>query len=291
MARHLLLDTSSLLYRAFFGLPTSIRAPDGQAVNAVHGYLDMTARLIASRQPDRMTHVYDDVFVPAARSAAYPPYKAHRPPDPPELPPQFDLLEEALEALGLERASSPGWEADDAIAALCAAAAPGDEVEIVTGDRDLLQLVRDDGPAVRVLFTIKGVTDLGVFDEAAVLAKYAVPAGRYVDFAILRGDPSDGLPGVTGVGEKTAQKLVHAYPTLDAILESAPTQPKRLAQNLEAAREYVAAMRIVVPVRLDVPIHIKSGPRDTDRLERLAQARRLGGPIRRLTEALDQSPL
>lgn len=289
MARRLLLDTSSLLYRAFFGLPTSIKAPDGMAVNAVHGYLDMTARLIASRQPDQLVHVYDDVFVPAARAEAYAPYKAHRPEDPPELPPQFDLLEEALDAFGQLRASSAGWEADDAIAALCASAAPEDEVEIVTGDRDLLQLVRDSSPAVRVLFTIKGVTDLGAFDEAAVLAKYAVPASRYVDFAILRGDPSDGLPGVTGVGEKTAQKLVQAHPDLDAILASAASQPKRLAQNLTDARDYIQTMLRVVPVRPDVPVEFKSGPRDEARIEHLAQTRRLGGPIRRLTQALDVS--
>src|SRR3954452_4780022 len=181
MTHWLLLDTSSLLYRAFFGLPTSIKDPSGHAVNAVHGYLDMTARLYASRQPDRVTHVYDDVFVPADRAEAYPPYKAHRPEDPPELPPQFGLLEEALDAFGLERATAPAWEADDAIAALCHSAEPGDLVEIVTGDRDLLQLVRDGGesagggPTVRVLFTVKGVTDLAEFDEAAVLAKYGVP--------------------------------------------------------------------------------------------------------------------
>jgi 5'-3' exonuclease len=289
MARRLLMDTSSLLYRAFFGLPTSIKAPDGMAVNAVHGYLDMTARLIASRKPDQLIHVYDDVFVPAARAEAYPPYKAHRPEDPPELPPQFDLLRETLEALGETRARSAGWEADDAIGVLCASAAPEDEVEIVTGDRDLLQLVRDGGPVVRVLFTIKGVTDLGVFDEAAVLSKYAVPASRYVDFAILRGDPSDGLPGVAGVGEKTAQKLVQAHPDLNAILDSATSQPKRLAQNLTDAREYVLTMLNVVPVRTDVPVEIMTGSRDAARIESLSQQRRLGGPIRRLTEARDQS--
>jgi 5'-3' exonuclease len=287
MARRLLLDTSSLLYRAFFGLPTSIKAPDGMAVNAVHGYLDMTARLYASRKPDQLIHVYDDVFVPAVRAQAYPPYKAHRPEDPPELPPQFGLLEEALQALGQERATSPGWEADDAIAALCAGAAPDDEIEIVTGDRDLLQLVRDTEPTVRVLFTIKGVTDLGVFDEAAVLAKYAVPAARYVDFAVLRGDPSDGLPGVAGVGEKTAQKLVQAHPDLDAILASAQSQPKRLAQNLAAAREYVQAMKQVVPVRSDVPVTVNRGRREEAALSRLSETRRLGGPVRRLTEAMN----
>lgn len=287
MTRQLLLDTSSLLYRAFFALPTSIKDPAGRAVNAVHGYLDMTARLYASRTPDVLVHVFDDVFVPAERAKAYPPYKAHRPDDPPELPPQFDLLREVLEAFGLDRARAPEWEADDALAALCADAGPDDEIGIVTGDRDLLQLVRDSGPTIRVLFTVKGVTDLAEFDEAAVLAKYGVPANRYVDFAILRGDPSDGLPGVSGVGEKTAMKLVQNYPTLDALMDDVTAQPKRLAANLDAARDYVAAMRGVVPVRPDVIVTRERGNRDADRLEALGQERRLGGPIRRLTEAID----
>lgn len=289
MARQLLLDTSSLLYRAFFGLPTSIKDPSGRSVNAVHGYLDMTARLYALRAPDTIVHVFDDVYVPAARAAAYPPYKAHRPEDPPELPPQFDLVKDVLSAFGLDRAWAPEWEADDAIAALCAAADPDDEVGIVTGDRDLLQLVRDAGPAVRVLFTVKGVSELAEFDEAAVLEKYGVPAARYVDFAILRGDPSDGLPGVSGVGEKTARRLVQEYPSLDALLDDVTSQPKRLAERLAASREYVAAMRDVVPVRPDVAVICERGERDGERLEMLAQERRLGGPIRRLTEALDSS--
>lgn len=286
MARQLLLDTSSLLYRAFFGLPTSIKDPSGRAVNAVHGYLDMTARLYASRSPDVIVHVFDDVYIPAARAKAYRPYKAHRPADPPELPPQFDLLPEVLGALGLDRAWAPQWEADDAIAALCATAGANDEIGIVTGDRDLLQLVRDAGPTVRVLFTVKGVSDLAEFDEAAVLAQYGVPAARYVDFAILRGDPSDGLPGVSGVGEKTARRLVQDYPTLDALLDDVASQPKRLAERLAVSREYIAAMREVVPVRPDVAVTRERGERDDARLETLAQERRLGGPIRRLIEAL-----
>lgn len=289
MTRQLLLDTSSLLYRAFFGLPTSIKDPSGQAVNAVHGYLDMTARLYAIRSPDRIVHVFDDVFVPAARARAYPPYKAHRPEDPPELPPQFDLLQEVLEAFGLERTRAPEWEADDALAAICASADPGDEIGIVTGDRDLLQLVRDASPTVRVLFTVKGVSDLAELDEAAVLEKYGVPPSRYVDFAILRGDPSDGLPGVPGVGEKTARRLVQSYPSLDALLDDVESQSKRLAEQLDGAREYIAAMRDVVPVRPDVSLTRERGERDSARLEVLAEQRRLGGPIHRLTEALDNS--
>ena len=287
MTRQLLLDTSSLLYRAFFGLPTSIKDPTGRAVNAVHGYLDMTARLYGLRLPDIVVHVFDDVFVPPARAQAYPPYKAHRPEDPPELPPQFDLLKDVLDAFGLDRARAPDWEADDALAALCASAGRDDEIEIVTGDRDLLQLVRDEGPTVRVLFTVKGVTELAAFDEAAVLQKYGVPASRYVDFAILRGDPSDGLPGVPGVGEKTARRLVEQYPSLDALLDDAGGQPKRLGEQLAAARDYISAMHDVVPVRPDVTVARERGERDVERLAVLAEQRRLGGPIRRLTAALD----
>ena len=195
MTYRLLLDTSSLMYRAFFALPASIKDDDGRPVNAVHGYLDMTTRLLTTRRPDSIVHVYDDVYVPGDRARAYPPYKAHRPPDPEGLPEQFGLLETVLAAFGAERASAANWEADDAIGTLCAQARADDVVEIVTGDRDLLQLVRDHTPTVRVLFTVRGVSDLGVFDEAAVQEKYGVPAARYVDFATLRGDPSDGLPG------------------------------------------------------------------------------------------------
>ena len=286
MTHRLLLDTSSLMYRAFFALPSSIKDDAGRPVNAVHGYLDMTTRLLTTRHPDAIVHVYDDVYVPEDRARAYPPYKAHRPPDPDGLPEQFRLLESALAAFGAERASSPGWEADDAIGTLCAQAQAGDTVEIVTGDRDLLQLVRDHAPTVRVLFTVRGVSDLGVFDEAAVLEKYGVPAARYVDFATLRGDPSDGLPGVAGIGEKTARKLITDHPSLDALVAAADSLPARQATNLRAAGEYLQSMRQVVPVRTDVEVTIQRGAIDRDRLAALADERRLGGPIRRLSEAL-----
>ncbi|MCC6174197.1 MAG: 5'-3' exonuclease [Chloroflexi bacterium] len=283
----MLLDTSSLMYRAFFGLPTTIADAEGQPVNAVHGYLDMTARLLASHRPDAIVHVYDDDWRPAARVAVYPNFKAHRPPDPAGLPPQFDLLEAVLDAFGAERASAPEWEADDAIGALCMQAAPGDTIEIVTGDRDLLQLVRDRAPTVRLLFTQKGVSDLMAFDEAAVEAKYGVPASRYVEYATLRGDPSDGLPGVAGVGEKTARKLVTAYPSIDALLADLKHHPPALAKRLDAARDYLEAMRKVVPIRTDIAVTRRSGPRDDERLRALGERHRLGGPIRRLAAALD----
>lgn len=286
MAHRLLLDTSSLMYRAYFGLPTSIKDDAGRPVNAVHGYLDMTARLRISRQPDQIVHVYDDIYIPETRAKAYPPYKAHRPPDPEGLPEQFDLLEDVLDAFGVERASATGWEADDAIATLCATAAPDDLVEIVTGDRDLLQLVRDKRPIVRLLFTVKGVSDLATFDEAAIMAKYGVPPSRYVDFATLRGDPSDGLPGVPGIGEKTASKLVSSYPDLDALVAAADSHPPKLAARLRESGDYLAAMRDVVPTCSDVSVSVKRGDPHPERLATLGRTRRLGGPIRRLAEAL-----
>lgn len=281
----LLLDTSSVLYRAFFALPTSITAPDGTPVNAVRGYLDMTTRLVADRGPDDVVHVFDDDWRPAPRVAAFPGYKSARTAEPDELPAQFTLLQTVLTAVGHTQVRAPGWEADDAIGALCVAATGDERLEVVTGDRDLLQLVRD--PHVRVLFTVKGVSELAVFDEAAVAQRYGVPAARYVDFAMLRGDPSDGLPGVPGVGPKTAAELVTAYPDLDALLADARAQTPKLAERLAAAGEYLAAMRSVVPVASDVALETRESDRDDSALDTLGERYNLEGPIGRLRQVLD----
>jgi 5'-3' exonuclease len=287
MTHRMLLDTSSLTYRAFFALPSSITDPDGVPVNAVRGVLDMHARLVADHGADEVVHVFDHDWRPAPRVAAYEGYKSQRPEDPEHLPAQFVLLREVLAAFGLPMVEAEGWEADDAIGTLCIEADPGDRVDVVTGDRDLLQLVRDEGPAVRVLFTVKGVSELGVFDEEAVLAKYGVPADRYVDFAILRGDPSDGLPGVKGVGDKTARDLIRRYGSVEALLADVDGQTPGLARQLRAAGEYITAMRDVVPVRTDVPLRWTRTSRDDSALEDLAVRRGLEGPIGRLREALD----
>ncbi len=287
MTYSVLLDTSSLMYRAFFALPTTIVDPQGRPVNAVHGYLDMTARLQTTYQPDRLIHVFDHDWRPAPRVAAYPAYKADRPDDPPALPPQFAILREVLQACGAQQAEAPGWEADDAIAALCVRAPTGHRVDIVTGDRDLLQLVRDDDDAAttRVLLTVRGVGDLAVFDSAAVMAKYGVPPERYVDFATLRGDPSDGLPGVKGIGEKTARTLVAQYADLDALLTHVAALAPRIAANLRDAGPYLAAMRQVVPLRTDVDVRLAASERDDARLDELGARYRLAGPIARLRAA------
>ncbi len=293
MANRLLLDTSSLMFRAFFSMPATVKAPDGRPINAVHGYLDMTASLIGSRSPDEIVHVYDDDWRPAPRVAVYDGYKANRPPDPEGLPEQFDILREALDAFGMSQAEAPGWEAEDAIGTLCAAARPRDRVDIVTGDRDLIQLVRD--PEVRVLFTLRGVSELRVLDEAGVLEKYGVPASRYAEFAILRGDPSDGLPGVRGVGEKTARLLVNTYGSLDDLLADAEA-PKRQGPPLQrspslraAVREsalYIRKMQEIVPIRTDLELRAWKAEPDEGRAEQVAERFALKGPVRRLRQAL-----
>jgi 5'-3' exonuclease len=281
----LLVDSASLLYRAFFALPRSIRSPDGRPVNAVRGYLDMTSRVITERRPRTAIHVLDDDWRPAPRVAAYAGYKAARAPDPPELAGQLELLVEVLEAAGAPIASAEGWEADDAIATLAAAATAERPAEVLTGDRDLLQVVRD--PAVRVLFTLRGVSSLGLFDEAAVVEAYGVPPARYADLAVLRGDPSDGLPGVPGVGQKGAARLLAEHGSLSAILAAGGSLPPRVRGALEGARDYIAAMEAVVPVRTAVDCRVTpSRPPDTARLSALAERHGIDGPVRRMVAAL-----
>jgi 5'-3' exonuclease len=220
--------------------------------------------------------------------AAYPAYKADRPDDPPALPPQWPILRAVLQAFEAEQAEAPGWEADDAIGALCVREPAGHRVDIVTGDRDLLQLVRDndDAATIRMLLTVRGVGDLAIFDPAAVMAKYGVRPERYAEFATLRGDPSDGLPGVKGIGEKTARTLVEQYADLDALLAHVDALAPRIGANLRDAAPYLAAMRHVVPIRTDVQVTLTAGERDDARLDELGARYRLAGPIARLRAAV-----
>jgi 5'-3' exonuclease len=294
MTHRLLLDVSSLMYRAFFALGDGFRSPGGRPVGAVHGYLDMVTKLVLNRRPDEVVHAYDHEWRPTARTAIYPGYKANRPPDPEALPEQFTMLRQVLDLTEMAQAMTRGWEAEDAIAALCADADPDDRLEIVSGDRDLIQLVRD--PTVVLLSTVRGVSDLLELDEAAVLEKYGVPASRYVEFAILRGDPSDGLPGVPGVGEKTARALIQAYDSLEELLDDAerdephpgPLKGKPAVRaRLRESRDYVAAMQRLVPVNVEAPVDRWHGERDDDALRALAEELGLRGPAQRLRAALD----
>jgi 5'-3' exonuclease len=299
----MLLDTPSLYFRAFYGVPDSVRAPDGSPVNAVRGLLDFVARLVTDRRPTRLVATMDADWRPAFRVAAIPSYKAHRvaPAGGEEVPdalgPQVEVIEQVLASLGVPVVGVPGYEADDVLGTL-ATREPG-PVDVVTGDRDLFQLV-DDSRGVRVLYTARGVGRHEVVDEAAVTAKYGIPGRAYADFATLRGDPSDGLPGVPGVGEKTAAALVTAYgglPGLLAALDAGDTaMPAGARLKLAAAREYLAAAESVVRVACDVPIpayddRLAAAPAQPEQLVALSERWGLDGPLNRvLTAFAAQAP-
>ena len=299
----MLLDTASLYFRAYFGVPESVRAPDGTPVNAVRGLLDFVARLVSDHRPDDLVACMDADWRPRWRVELIPSYKAHRVAEPvPEgsdveevpdtLSPQVPVIEEVLDALGIARVGVAGYEADDVIGTFTARAAG--PVDIVTGDRDLFQLV-DDAREVRVLYPVKGVGTLAVTDDAALRAKYGVDGRGYADLALLRGDPSDGLPGVAGVGEKTAARLLAAHGDLAGILAAAadPASPLTPAQRrrLAEARDYLAVAPKVVRVAADVPLPAVStavprAVRDPRALERLAERWGLGGSLARLVRTL-----
>lgn len=302
----LLLDSASMYFRAFYGVPDSVRAPDGTPVNAVRGFLDAVARLVVARRPARLVACWDDDWRPAFRVAALPSYKAHRVAAdggeevPDLLTPQVPVIAELLAAFGVARLGVPGYEADDVIGTLATRERSRPDgsrvpVEILTGDRDLFQLVDDAGP-VRVLFPVKGGGEPEVVDQARIAERYGVPTGQaYADLAVLRGDPSDGLPGVPGIGEKTAAALVHRYGTLDGVLQAVaehdsgltPTQRRRLAD----AADYLAVAPGVVGVVRDLPVPayedaVPRTPADPDALVALAERWGLTSSVARLVDAL-----
>ena len=298
----MLLDTASLYYRAFYGVPDTVRAPDGTPVNAIRGLLDMTGRLVRARQPARLVACLDADWRPAFRVAVVPSYKAHRlaadgasEETPPALVPQVPVIEEVLRAAGVAVAGQPGFEADDVMATLSARS--DDPVDVVTGDRDLFQLV-DDARGVRVVYTVRGLQNMDVIDEAAVTAKYDIPGRAYADFAALRGDPSDGLPGVPGVGEKTAAALVRAFGSIEGITTALDAGhggfPRGSRDKLEKARDYLDIALSVVKVVDDAPVPEVDGtlpavPADPDRLKELGEQWGLGSSLSRFASAVSPS--
>ncbi|MCF2527444.1 5'-3' exonuclease [Yinghuangia sp. KLBMP8922] len=301
----MLLDTASLYFRAYFGVPESMKAPDGTPVNAVRGLLDFISRLVADHRPDQLVACWDDDWRPQFRVDAIPSYKAHRvaeevegdAPDTEEVPdtlsPQVPVIEEVLAAFGIARVGSPGFEADDVIGTFATQSLL--PVDIVTGDRDLFQLV-DDKRGVRVLYPVKGVGVVDVMDEAAVLAKYAVPASSYADFATLRGDASDGLPGVKGIGEKTAAQLIAEFGDLAGVRAAAEDPASSLTparrRNIVAAADYLDVAPGVVQVVRDVPVPpgldlaLPRAPRDPAAVDALAARWGLNTSVQRLVAVL-----
>src|ERR1700739_601619 len=231
-----LLDGASMWFRSYFGVPSSVTAPDGRPVNAVRGFIDSMAVVITRQRPGRLVVCLDLDWRPQFRVDLIPSYKAHRvaepepegQPDieevPDDLTPQIDMIMELLDAFGIPTAGAAGFEADDVLGTL-AAQERRDPVVVVSGDRDLLQVVADDPVPIRVLYLGRGLSKATLFRPLEVAEHYGVPADRagraYAELALLRGDPSDGLPGVPGVGEKTAATLLAQHGSLEKILVAA----------------------------------------------------------------------
>lgn len=311
----LLLDGASMWFRSFFGVPSSITSPDGAPVNAVRGFLDSVASLVTTHRPARLVVCLDLDWRPQFRVDLIPSYKTHRveepgtdaDPDveevPDELSPQVDWILELLDAAGIATAGAEGFEADDVLGTL-AARESTDPVVVVTGDRDLLQVVTDAPVPVRVLYLGRGLANATLFGPREVAERYGLPAQRagaaYAELALLRGDPSDGLPGVPGIGEKTASKLLTTYGSLAAVLDAAADPGSAMAAGLRTkltgAGDYIAAAGAVVAVVTDAPVTVSqptdalpSAFADPARVGALAERLGLGSPVTRLETAL-QTP-
>ena len=306
--RLMLLDTASLYFRAFYGVPDTIRRSDGTPVNAVRGLLDMIARLTTDYGATHLVACWDDDWRPQWRVDLIPSYKSHRvaeevagAPDvevvPDALEAQIPMIRRVLELAGIAVVGAADHEADDVIGTYASHAEL--PVDVVTGDRDLFQIV-DDARQVRVVYTARGMRNLEVLTDADVVGKYRVLPVQYADYATLRGDTSDGLPGVAGIGEKTAASLLGEYGTLDALLAAAADAGSGLStavrSKLAAAADYLTVAPTVVKIvrDLELPTLEEAGARlhpvsggSRAELERLATEWNLGGSVGRLLEAFD----
>lgn len=296
----LALDGPSLWFRTFYGVPDTVRAPDGSPVNAVRGFLDYIARFLADHRPDQIVVTDDWDWRPQWRVDLVPSYKTHRlaeggnglMEEPDELGPQVMLINAFLQALGIACFGVDGFEADDVLGTLVARATG--PAWVVTGDRDLFQLVRDEPTPVRIVYSVEKMKVIGPVEVAA---KYGIPGTAYADFALMRGDASDGLPGVKGVGEKTAAALLNRFGSLAGIQAALARGdddgfPAGSRAKLLAAADYIAAAGPVVAVRTDVPLpaHDPSVPRspaEPARLVELVDATGLGSSVERVLQALE----
>jgi len=301
--RLMLLDTASMYFRAFFGVP-EIKADNGTPVNAVRGLVDFINRLVGEYQPTHLVCCWDNDWRPQWRVDLIPSYKSHRVvatrpgdqpdieevPDPLEI--QVPVIRAVMDAFGIAVIGADGYEADDVIGTLATGA--GMPVDVVTGDRDLFQLV-DDAAEVRVLYIARGVGKHERVTEGVVREKYAVEASQYADFATLRGDASDGLPGVTGVGDKTAATLLQRFGSMSGILAAVDDPDSDLGPNprsqLPNAVEYLAVAPQVVAVARDIDLGpldatLPREPADPELVAALAEEFNLGGPVDRLTKTL-----
>ncbi len=288
--RFMLIDGNSLAYRAFHALPTDLVTASGQVTNAVFGFTSMFINLVRDHQPDAIAVAFDRPE-PTFRHEADPNYKANRDAAPDILRQQLGLVRQVVDTLGVPAIEKPGVEADDIIATLATQAKErGDDVLIVTGDRDSYQLVED--PHVKVVYNKRGVSDYALYDEAGILERTGVHPRDYVEYAALRGDPSDNLPGIPGVGEKTAAKLINAYGGLDGIFERVDEQTPKLRANLaeheDQARRNAQMMVLRRDVELPVGLDDLGRPQpDTEEVHRLFDFLEFRSLYERLAEALE----
>lgn len=315
----MLVDTASAYFRAFHGIPTTVQSPDGRPVNAVRGLLDMLAHFVTTRRPQELVCCWDVDWRPAWRVGLVSTYKSHRVASdeggpagsvgteqvPGQLADQIGMIREVLAAAGIAVVGAEGYEADDIMATLSAdGVRRGREVDLVTGDRDLFQLAEDgDGtrPPVRVVYTGRGNARALVLDEGAIASRYGIPRRTYAEFATLRGDPSDGLPGVPGVGDRTAAQLLNRFGDLPAIVAAAKSDAAGMTPavraKLVAVADQMTAMQRVVRVVPDVGLDVPPGgwplpelPADPGWWSRLVSDHGLGGSADRLAAALGWPP-
>ena len=294
----MLLDSASLWYRAYFGMPDTLLSPKGEPVNAIRGYLDMTSRLLVKYQPKRLVACLEGDWRPSWRVELFPDYKLNRldeegdEEEPDTLGPQIPILLDVLDALGISVLGVDDYEADDLIATF--STKQKGPIRIVTGDRDLFQLV-DDKKDIKVIYLAKGISNHDLVDLQWISKKYEIPGDRYALFAMIRGDSSDGLPGIRGIGEKGAASIANQFESLEEVMAGAVTGDERLTPNLckklLASADYAAIAPKLVSCATDIAlpemsIDLPTKPKSMEKINLLKEEYGLGTSIDRIVSAL-----
>ena len=294
----MLLDSASLWYRAYFGMPDTLVSPAGMPVNAIRGYLDMTSRLLVKYQPNRLVACLEGDWRPSWRVDLFPDYKLNRldengaEEEPDTLGPQIPILLDVLDALGIPMVGVDDYEADDLMATF--SVTQNGPIRIVTGDRDLFQLV-DDKRDVKVVYLAKGISNHDLVDLNWIEKKYEIPGDRYSLFAMIRGDSSDGLPGIRGIGEKGAATIANLFKSLPEVMTAAQSDDDRLTPNLRKrlleSADYALIAPKLVGCALDVAIpemtiDLPTKPASLEKIMALKDEFGLGASIDRIISAL-----
>jgi 5'-3' exonuclease len=295
----MLLDSASLWYRAYYGMPDTLLSPSGMPVNAIRGYLDMTARLVSMYSPNRIVACIEGDWRPTWRVELFPDYKANRleegsevEEEPETLTPQIPILLDLIDAFGIPMVGVDDYEADDVMATF--AVREKGPIRVVTGDRDLFQMV-DDKKDVKIVYLARGISQHDLVDSKWVADKYGIPGDRYALFAMFRGDPSDGLPGVKGIGEKGAALIANHFATVDEALAGAlrgdSVLPPALAKKIIAGADYLKIAPTLVHCAKDVAIPqmniaMPAKPADLSQIYQMKEEYGLGASVDRLISAL-----